>query len=175
MKDWIWVSAKEQGMRHLLASKQAIIALELQWFKVMLTKTCWSNNINTVRSEQFGTFLFQIWPARAWPKFVMAFNGCSCNILPLCTFVVFIPQQLKWHSFSFFFKYHLHKYILLMNLDNCFIIGLLSLTRNNVTFPNELNLRFTVPARFPPFTSRLLYWSHVGTPSLSVACGLTPH
>lgn len=37
-------------------AKQAIIALELQWLKVMLTKTCWSNNINTEINRQLGDF-----------------------------------------------------------------------------------------------------------------------
>lgn len=69
----------------------------------------------------------------------------------------------------------LHLYILLINLDNCFIISLLRLPQNKVTLPNELNLQFAVAAPSPPVSSRLMYWSHVGAPSLSVACGLTPH
>lgn len=76
-----------------------------------------------------------------------------------------------------------HIYILLINPDYHFIIGLLRLPRNKVTLPNELKLQFTIGALFPPSGSFFffflppasLYWSRVGAPSLSVACGLSPH
>lgn len=67
-----------------------------------------------------------------------------------------------------------HVYILLINPDYHFLIGLLRLPQNKVTLPNELNLQFTIGALFPPYFS-LPYWSRVGASSLSVACGLTPH
>ena len=74
-----------------------------------------------------------------------------------------------------------HVYILLINPDYHFLIGLLRLPRNKVTLPNELNLQFTIGALFPLrcfsffFFFYLPYWSRVGAASLSVACGLTPH
>ena len=42
-----------------------------------------------------------------------------------------------------------HIYILLINPDYHFLIGLLRLPRNKVTLPNELNLQFTIGALFP--------------------------
>lgn len=42
-----------------------------------------------------------------------------------------------------------HIYILLINPDYHFIIGLLGLPWNKVTLPNELNLQFTIGALFP--------------------------
>lgn len=69
-----------------------------------------------------------------------------------------------------------HIYILLINPDYHFLIGLLRQPQNKVTLPNELNLQFTIGALSPPlFFFSLLYWARVGAPSLSVACGLTPH
>lgn len=43
-----------------------------------------------------------------------------------------------------------HIYILLINPDYHFLIGLLRLPQNKVTLPNELNLQFTIGALFPP-------------------------
>lgn len=44
---------------------------------------------------------------------------------------------------------NLHIYILLINPDYRFIIGLLRLPWNKVTLLNELNLQFTIGALFP--------------------------
>lgn len=43
-----------------------------------------------------------------------------------------------------------HVYILLINPDYHFLIGVLWLPWNKVTLPNELNLQFTIGALFPP-------------------------
>lgn len=74
-----------------------------------------------------------------------------------------------------------HIYILLINPDYHFIIGLLRLPWNKVTLPNELKLQFTIAALFPllAFLLSFLCSACVGPvwepPALSVACGLAPH
>lgn len=68
-----------------------------------------------------------------------------------------------------------HVYILLINPDYQFLIGLLRLPWNEVTLPNKLNLQLAIGTLF-------LSWdifsfpcrSRAGASSLSVACGLSP-
>lgn len=62
-----------------------------------------------------------------------------------------------------------HIYILLINPDYHFIIGLRRLPRNKVTLPNELKLQFTIGALFPPSGSFFFF----SPPSLLVLvpCG----
>lgn len=58
-----------------------------------------------------------------------------------------------------------HIYILLINPDYHFLIGLLRLPRNKVTLPNELNLQFTIGALFPLrwcFFFFFFFTSHIG-------------
>lgn len=52
-----------------------------------------------------------------------------------------------------------HIYILLINPDYHFLIGLLRLPWNKVTLPNELNLQFTIGALFPVLAFSA---SHIG-------------
>lgn len=82
---------------------QAVDALELLWFKVMLTETCWRNNINTLINQQLGTFLLCIWAERTCAKCGMASGCCKLKGLSLCfchIFLAVVPELLKWQRFT---------------------------------------------------------------------------